>query len=214
MKYGLIMAAGKGERMRPLTDYIPKALVEYKGKPLIYYVIDEMKKYVENIYITVGHKKNLLIQNLLKREFIDVAGFIDTTAMGNCWWIYDSIMRFVNESVLVSACDIIWRDTLDIFDNRYACTVISSEIKVGVDGDFITEYDGIISSLSRTKPNSKYCSGIQILNPHLINWITTNPVNNFYTLWEQLIERKQLYCSCQILKDWKGFDTMEQLNER
>lgn len=50
----MILAAGRGERMRPLTDHTPKPLLEVGGKPLIVWHIENLKKAGFN-YIVINH---------------------------------------------------------------------------------------------------------------------------------------------------------------
>ena len=52
----MILAAGRGERLRPLTDSIPKPLVEVRGKPLIEYHIQALSEAgFKEIIINQGH---------------------------------------------------------------------------------------------------------------------------------------------------------------
>ena len=53
---GMILAAGRGERMRPLTDHTPKPLLEAGGKPLIQYHIEALAAAgVQDIVINHAH---------------------------------------------------------------------------------------------------------------------------------------------------------------
>jgi len=52
----MILAAGRGERMRPLTDTTPKPLLKVKDKPLIVYHIEKLAKAgFESIIINIAH---------------------------------------------------------------------------------------------------------------------------------------------------------------
>ena len=52
----MILAAGRGERMRPLTDTLPKPLLEVKGKALIIYTIEKLVSAgFKTIVINIAH---------------------------------------------------------------------------------------------------------------------------------------------------------------
>ena len=60
----VILAGGKGTRLKPLTDKMPKSLVDLKGKPIVQYNIDLCKKYgIRNIILSVGHMRDQIINH-------------------------------------------------------------------------------------------------------------------------------------------------------
>ncbi|MDE6740807.1 MAG: nucleotidyltransferase family protein [Muribaculaceae bacterium] len=60
----VLMAGGRGERLRPLTLATPKPLLEVGGKPIIDYNVEALISYgIENIYVTVNYLKEQIIEH-------------------------------------------------------------------------------------------------------------------------------------------------------
>ena len=67
-EYAFILAAGKGTRLRPYTDTIPKPLVKVGGKSLIDHALDKMQiAGVKNVTVNLHHLAALLENHLKDR---------------------------------------------------------------------------------------------------------------------------------------------------
>ena len=81
----IILAGGRGKRLRPITDYVPKPLVPIKNIPIIDWQIKYLKKFgIEEIIICTGYKTEM-IQHFLsvKDNFgINIKFSIEKTPLG------------------------------------------------------------------------------------------------------------------------------------
>jgi NDP-sugar pyrophosphorylase family protein len=213
IKHAIIMAAGRGTRMSPLTDAIPKPMAPYDGSTLIARGIEKIRDRIPYIHITVGYKKAMLAQHVIEHGASSV---LNTEGQSNSWWIYNTLLKNLDEPIYVLTCDNVVELDFDLIEESYnelgkpACMIVPITPVQGLDGDFIYQENNVVSRLSRTEPSDIYCSGIQILNPKTINQITIEG-ENFYSVWHQLIEKRELKTSSIYPSKWFAVDTIEQL---
>ena len=61
----MLLAAGRGERLRPLTDTVPKALVEAGGKPLIIWHLERLARAgIRDAVINISHLGERIVERL------------------------------------------------------------------------------------------------------------------------------------------------------
>jgi NDP-sugar pyrophosphorylase family protein len=214
INHAIIMAAGRGQRMMPLTETIPKAMSLYNGATLIAQGIEKIRKHLPNIHITVGYKGPMLAQHVMQHG---VSSIFNTEGRSNCWWVYHTLLRHLNEPIFVLTCDNVVELDFELLEQDYfnagepACMIVPVKPVPGLEGDYIFHQENVIFELNRHKESDIYCSGIQIINPHVVNRLTSEG-RDFYDLWRQLIEQRQLIASRVYPKRWFAIDTIEQLN--
>jgi MurNAc alpha-1-phosphate uridylyltransferase len=65
----MVLAAGLGTRLRPVTETIPKPLVEINGRPLIDHALDRLSLAgVERVVVNVHYKAGMMAEHLTRRD--------------------------------------------------------------------------------------------------------------------------------------------------
>ena len=218
IRNAIILAAGKGRRMQPLTKKIPKALVKIKNKTLIERKINSLRKIkIKKIHVTVGHKSFLLSKYLYKKN---INSIINTEGRDNTWWIYNSLLGSIKEYVLLTTCDsIISLDKKFLNDelkrnSKYLCILLLVKPNKNFKGDYIILKNSRISEISRYKKTGLFASGIQIINPNKIKQLTKNQkIDNFNQLWKLLIKKNKIGYTKIYKKKWSSFDTVYQVKK-
>jgi len=209
------MAAGRGVRMMPLTAVIPKPMAPYLGSTLIADGIRKIRPHIEKIHITVGYKGPELAEHVID---LGVDSVFNTGDKGNAWWLFNTLLKNLNEPIFVLTCDNVVELDFEQLEwefyrcGRPACMLVPVKPVPGLEGDYIFQELGVVTKLDRDLPSDRYCSGIQVINPCKINRLT-NPTDNFYGVWNQLITERQVYSSAIYPKSWFAVDTFDQLSQ-
>lgn len=103
----VLMAGGKGERLRPLTEKTPKPLLEVGGKCIIDHNIDRLISYgVEHINVTVNYLGEQLEEHFATpRDGVRVRTFRESKFLGTIGSI-KFVDTFYNDTVLVMNSDL------------------------------------------------------------------------------------------------------------
>lgn len=194
----VIMAGGKGSRLKPLTNVIPKPLLPIGNKTIIEEIMNHfLKAGCHQFYISVNYKAETIKHYFseLKSDDYLIDYFQEERPLGTAGSLY-LIKDKIETTFFVSNCDIIIdEDYSEILkyhkENQNELTIVSIVKHYPIPyGTIKTQKGGILSKLVE-KPNLTFQinSGFYILESHLINEIPENKFLHITTLIENIQKR-------------------------
>lgn len=193
----VIMAGGKGTRLKPITNVIPKPLVPVGDKTILEVIMDQFESIgCHKFYMSVNYKADMMKYYLSQLDHkYDIEFFMEDKPLGTIGSV--SLLKGkITTPFFVSNCDSInEQDYRDVWDyhvsNHNDMTVVtlvkSFKIPYGV---IETGEDGLMVDL-KEKPDHTYMvnSGVYILNPELIEEIPEGEMFHITHLMEKVNAR-------------------------
>ncbi|MDO9458717.1 MAG: nucleotidyltransferase family protein [Alphaproteobacteria bacterium] len=196
----MYLAAGLGERMRPLTNNRPKPLVQLAGRPQIDYALDRLRDAgVRQVVINLHYLGAMIRGHLQARGQPEIIYSDESTRLlGAGGGVVKALPLLGDQAFFVHNCDSFWRDDggtmlrrmAEIWDDaRMDALLLIAKLDnatgFGLPGDYFMEADG---KLRRNREKSDaapfaYC-GVQIAHPRLF---ANAPQGEFSTveLWDR-----------------------------
>lgn len=111
IKRAMVLAAGYGTRLLPLTEKMPKPLVPVAGKPMMEYALDKLVAYgIEEVIVNVSHHKEQLIQYLSQFKCLSFKISEEVEPLETGGGLKKAGNFFGNEPLFTINSDIIWFD--------------------------------------------------------------------------------------------------------
>jgi MurNAc alpha-1-phosphate uridylyltransferase len=176
----MVLAAGLGKRMRPLTDSIPKPMIEIAGRRLIDWAIDKLEAAgVTKIVINTSYMAEILEDYLKKRKTSDIIISREATPLETGGGIARALNHFGNDTFFSVNGDVIWLDEEVPALQRIAeawtpdldAVLLLHPVKAATgyegNGDFFVDKEGYITR-PQVKESAPYVyTGVQILHPRM-----------------------------------------------
>jgi NDP-sugar pyrophosphorylase family protein len=203
----LILAGGKGTRLRPLTVYTPKPIVPICNRPFLLYQIDTLRRAgIIDITLSLSYQPNK-IEHLLgdgSDYGVKLKYTVEPQPMGTAG-AYKFAEDLIREPTVVFNGDILTDLDLKAVirehnERRATATVVLTPVENPRDYGLVeTEADGRIRRfLEKPKDEEITCNtinaGTYILEPKVLDFIPAGENHSFeYGLFPELLRRKETF---------------------
>ena len=202
----MIMAAGFGTRMRPLTDDRPKPLVTVRGKSLLDHALDRLVAAgVKMAVINLHYRAEQVKDHLARRRDIEIRYSLEEEILGTGGGVVKALPIFEGNSFFILNSDSVWVEgyvsplaamqnlwDAERMDGLLLLASMTSAMGYEGRGDFLLDVNGHISRVPERTTSPFAYPGVQIVHPRLF---ANAPQGSFSTniMWDRAIAKKRLY---------------------
>ena len=200
----MILSAGFGKRLRPLTEKCPKPLLKIGRETLLSNTINFLKQSgIKKVVINVHYLGEQIITYIKEKKFN-----LDITIINEKEEILDTgggilnAIKYFKDTFLCINPDTIWNQYYikelkkmekEFFSNKKKCSILVVDKAKSFDKNFKGDFNLENNLINRkNKENLKYIyTGLQIIKPEV--FVNINEKNfSINKIWDKLIEKKEL----------------------
>lgn len=217
----VIMAGGRGERLRPYTDTTPKPLLKVGDKPIIEHNIDRFSLYgIKNIWISVkylgeqiqeyfgdGNEKNISIQYIWENQPLGTIGAVS------------KIEKFEHNYVIVANSDLLTNIDyehffLEFIESNADFAVATIPYNIDIPYAVLETNEGKVIDFKEKPTYTFYANGgIYLMKKELLSLIPKDKHFNTTDLMEVLIQKGYHVLSYPHLGYWLDIGKHEDFNK-
>lgn len=234
----LILAAGFGKRLQPITNDIPKSMVQVNGTPLLENALNILVSFEEisEIGIVVGHKAEYIKEKIGNRwgkvpiRYFENERYLETNNVVSLYKAYE----FCDDDMLMLECDLFYRREVieKLIKGDGECSILVSDYNpTTMDGTILEVKDDVVQELilgkwqdeDRNYKNAKKTVNMYkfskdfLMNKYmpLVKWYVENMSENSY--YETVLGSLIYYRECDIrvveVSDqmWSEIDDIDDL---
>jgi MurNAc alpha-1-phosphate uridylyltransferase len=206
-KAAMVMAAGLGTRMRPLTNDRPKPLVMVAGKTLIDHALDRLVAAgVTMAVVNVHYMAQMVKDHLAERHDLEIRFSEESDALlGTGGGVVKALPNFGNDPFFIMNSDTVWvegvghalermiaRWDADRMDALLLMASMTTALGFEGPGDFNMDAEGHLTRVTERRLSPFAYPGVQIVHPRLFD---SAPKGGFSTnrVWDVAIGKQRLY---------------------
>lgn len=202
----IILAAGKGERLRPLTDTMPKCMVPIKKKPLIVHTLDRLSETgkIDEVLIVCGYRAEVIQGHIgnsycgMKIDYIVNDRYESTNNVYSLYMVGDRIRA----DCILLECDLFYQQDViaTVLEGDADCNILVSPYNPQtMNGTIVTVKEGDVKELlikAHQNPGKDYSKAFKTVNiyrfsegffngklmPNLEVYVKTGNLQSYYEL--------------------------------
>ncbi|HNX16726.1 MAG TPA: sugar phosphate nucleotidyltransferase [Methanoregula sp.] len=176
----VILAAGEGKRVRPLTWSRPKAMIPVANRPIIAYMIDALvENGIRDIIVVVGYRKEQVIRYLNQLD-LPLKVVVQDKQLGTAHALQQAVSQITGDFLLLPGDNYIDAQSLAKIKNVKNALLIKEHLSPSNFG-VVTIKDGIVESIVEKPehaPSFQVSTGIYSLNKDFFRYIHENDITD------------------------------------
>ena len=193
----VILAAGKGTRLKPLTDNCPKPLVHVAGKPLIDHIVGALPSAIDEIIMVIGYLGEMVRAHCGETFYGKKVTYVEQVMQdgtGRALWLCKDILK--GRFLFMFADDIHGKEDIarvTSFTRGILAMASDTPERFGV---IVRNPDGTLAEIIEKPvhpPSNLVSTGVMVLDEHIFEFEPTIPINGEYYLTESLERYARVY---------------------